>query len=151
GLRTMMDGGNAVDAMLATSASLHVTSPFVNGMGGDLFALIYEAKSGKVYGFNGSGRAPAALTIDHVRGQGHERMPRRGPLSISVPGCVDAWSQIHGRFGTIAWADLIRPAISYAREGHPAGRNFVSGVAAGIPRFSPSWLATFAPNGKGPV
>src|SRR5947209_8013194 len=95
GLRVLMDGGNAVDAMLATSASLHVTSPFVNGMGGDLFALIYEAKSGKVHGFNGSGRAPAALTIDHVRAAGNDKMPRRGPLTISVPGCVDAWSQIH--------------------------------------------------------
>jgi gamma-glutamyltranspeptidase/glutathione hydrolase len=151
GLKVLMDGGNAVDAMLATSASLHVTSPFVNGMGGDLFALIYEAKTGKVHGFNGSGRAPAAMSIEQMNRAGHTSMPRRGAFTVSVPGCVDAWSQIHGRFGTVAWADLFRPAIAYAREGHPVGRNFSSAVAAGIKRFSPSWLATFAPDGTAPA
>jgi gamma-glutamyltranspeptidase/glutathione hydrolase len=152
GLRVMMEGGNAFDAMVAANAVLQVTSPFVCGFGGDFFALLYEAKTGKVSGFNGSGRAPAALTVDKVRSLGNEAMPARGALTVTVPGCVDAWSQVHARFGTVPWRDLFTPALTYARDGHPAGRSFASSIAGGItnPAFLPSWQKTFAPEGIAP-
>ena len=152
GLRVLMEGGNAIDATVATNAALHVTSPFVCGMGGDLFALVYEARTGEVHGFNGSGRAPEAMTIDSVRGQGHETMPFAGALAVTVPGCVDAWVQLHERFGRASWPDLFRPAIAYAREGHPVGRGLAGALGGGRTRFAPfrSWQQTFAPDGTTP-
>lgn len=149
GLRVMMDGGNAIDATIATNAALQVTSPFVCGMGGDLFALVYEARTGKVHGFNGSGRAPAAMTMDFVRGLGHEKIPFFGALTVTVPGCVDAWAQLHERFGRASWADLFRPAVAYAREGHPVGRSLAGALGARKSQYAPyrSWQETFAPNG----
>src|SRR5262249_48888795 len=130
---------------------LHVTSPFVNGIGGDLFALIYEAKTGKVYGYNGSGRAAAAMSIEQMNTAGHTKMPRRGAFTVTVPGAVDAWTEIQGRFGRKPWGDLIQPAVDMAHEGHPIGRNFASGVAAGVRNhYAPSWMRTFAPDGRGP-
>ncbi|HEU0169673.1 MAG TPA: gamma-glutamyltransferase, partial [Chloroflexota bacterium] len=95
GLEVLREGGNAVDAVIATNAALQVTSPFVCGLGGDLFALVYEAKTGQVHGFNGSGRSPKALTIEQVRAQGFTAMPRLGGLTVTVPGAVDAWAQLH--------------------------------------------------------
>jgi gamma-glutamyltranspeptidase/glutathione hydrolase len=153
GLRVMLAGGNAVDATIATNAVLHVTSPFVCGMGGDLFALVFEASSGKVYGFNGSGRSAAAISAEYVRGLGHERMPRRGGLTVTVPGCVDAWSQLHERFGTRPWPDLLQPAIEYAHDGHPVGPDAARSFAAGLRTYAdyPSWLRTFAPGGGTPA
>jgi gamma-glutamyltranspeptidase/glutathione hydrolase len=152
GLRVMMDGGNAVDATIATNAVLHVTSPFVCGMGGDLFALVYDARSGQTSSFNGSGRAPAAMSIDYVRGLGYTAMPRHGGLPVTVPGCVDGWAHLHQRFGTIPWADLFKPAIEYARDGHPVGPDSARYFATGLRTHptSASWLRTFAPNGTTP-
>jgi gamma-glutamyltranspeptidase/glutathione hydrolase len=143
GLRVMLDGGSAIDATIATNAMLQVVTPMTCGLGGDLFALVYETRTGKVHGFNGSGRAPAALTIDEVRGRGHEAIPLRSALSITVPGCVDAWSQLHERFGRLPWARLFEPAIAYAREGHPTSRAFAASVR-NRERRPRSWLAAFA-------
>jgi gamma-glutamyltranspeptidase/glutathione hydrolase len=152
GLRVMMDGGNAFDATVATAAALQATQPYVCGLGGDAFALMYEAGTGRVHGFNGSGRSPAAMTMDAVRGLGHERMPRLGALTVTVPGALDAWWQIHRRFGSKPWADLFDPAIEYAREGHPIGRSGAGSLERGKTTYARfrSWQETFAPGGETP-
>ncbi|MPZ50796.1 MAG: gamma-glutamyltransferase [Dehalococcoidia bacterium] len=153
GLRVMIDGGNAVDATIAINTVLHVTSPFVCGMGGDLFALVYDARTGNVHGFNGSGRTPAAMSIPYMRGLGHQTMPRAGGLPVTVPGCADGLAQLHERFGTLPWADLFKPAIDYARDGHPVGPDSARYFATGLRTnsHSVSWMRTFAPDGTTPI
>jgi gamma-glutamyltranspeptidase/glutathione hydrolase len=152
GLRVMMEGGNAFDATVAVAAGLQATQPYVCGLGGDAFALMYEAASGKVHGYNGSGRAPAAMTIDAVRGLGHERMPRLGGLTVTVPGALDAWWQIHKRFGSRPWGELLQPAIEFARDGHPIGRSGAGSLERGKTTYARfrSWQETFAPGGRTP-
>jgi gamma-glutamyltranspeptidase/glutathione hydrolase len=152
GLRVMMDGGNAVDATIATNAVLQVTSPFVCGMGGDIFALVYEARTGKVHGLNGSGRAPATMSLALMRGLGYETMPRTGGLPVTVPGCVDGWAQLHGRLGTVPWVDLFKPAVAYAHDGHPVGPDSARYYATGLRTHpeSATWLRAFAPHGTTP-
>src|SRR2546422_11378628 len=93
-------GGNAVDAAIAANAVLGVVEPMSCGLGGDLFAIVWDAKTGKLYGLNASGRAPYAATIERFRARGLDQIPTDGPLSWSVPGCVDGWGQLRRRFGT---------------------------------------------------
>src|SRR5713101_8074030 len=112
-------GGNAVDAAIAANAVLGLVEPTSNGLGGDLFAIVYEAKTGKLYGLNASGWAPAKLTIDYVRSQGHQTMPQRGILTVTVPGCVAGWDLLRKKFGTKDFQTLLKPAIYYAEEGFP--------------------------------
>jgi gamma-glutamyltranspeptidase/glutathione hydrolase len=97
GLRILMNGGNAIDAAVATAAVLNVVEPMSTGVGGDLFALTYIAKTDQLTALNGSGRAPAALSIEHIRRSGHTEMPEMGPLSITVPGTVDGWAMLIDR------------------------------------------------------
>lgn len=112
-------GGSAMDAAIAANAALAAVEPMSNGIGGDLFAIYREAKSGRVTGINASGWSPKALDIAYLRGKGHESMPQEGILSVTVPGCVDGWEKLHQRFGRLPWADLFRPAIFYAENGFP--------------------------------
>jgi gamma-glutamyltranspeptidase/glutathione hydrolase len=119
GAQVLARGGNAVDAAIAANAVLGVVEPMMNGIGGDLFVLYREAKSGKVYGLNASGWSPAALTSALVREKGGYGMPQDGILSVTVPGCVDGWERLHKRFGKLPWPDLFRPALHYARNGFP--------------------------------
>jgi len=112
-------GGNAVDAAIATNAAMGLIAPMSNGIGGDLFAIVYEAKSRTLYGFNGSGWAPAALTSDFLKRQGIETMPNRGIHSVTVPGAVDAWDKLVSRFGRKTLADILAPAIAAAERGFP--------------------------------
>lgn len=119
GAQILARGGNAIDAILATNAAMGVTEPMMNGLGGDLFAIVYIAKTGKLYGLNSSGWSPAALTIAFLHQRGITRMPMHGPLSVTVPGVVDGWSQLRRRFGTMSWAQILAPAIAYARAGFP--------------------------------
>src|SRR4051794_36344888 len=112
-------GGNAVDAAIAANAVLGVTEPMSCGLGGDLFAIIWDSKTRKLHGLNASGRAPYAATIELYRARGLSAIPTDGPLSWSVPGCVDGWDQLRARFGTKPWAELLAPAIAYAEEGFP--------------------------------
>src|SRR3954465_7829999 len=102
GLKVLQDGGNAIDAAIAAAAVLAVVEPTMNGVGGDLFAIVYDAKDHKIHGLNASGRAPAAATLDEFRKRGLRRIPLRGELSVSVPGVVDGWSELLARHGTIA-------------------------------------------------
>jgi gamma-glutamyltranspeptidase/glutathione hydrolase len=118
GLRVLQDGGNAIDAAVTAAAVLAVTEPTMTGVGGDLFAIVYDAKTGKLIGLNASGRAPAKATVDAFRARGMSEIPGRGPLSVSVPGAVDGWAQLMQRFGSITLARALEPAIGYARDGY---------------------------------
>jgi gamma-glutamyltranspeptidase / glutathione hydrolase len=118
GARILEQGGSAIDAGIAANAVLGVAEPMMNGVGGDLFAIYWDAKSGKLYGLNASGWAPRALTIEHLRGKGITEMPQKGIDSVTVPGAVDGWSKLHDRFGRLPWKQLFTPAIFYARNGY---------------------------------
>jgi len=117
GLQMLVQGGNAVDAIVATAAALTVLEPTSNGLGSDAFALVWH--QGRLYGLNASGRAPMALTADLVRGLGYTRMPADGWLPVTVPGAVSAWAELLHRFGSMPMTEVLRPAITYAEKGHP--------------------------------
>jgi gamma-glutamyltranspeptidase/glutathione hydrolase len=119
GASVLAHGGNAVDAAITTNAVMGVVEPMMNGIGGDLFAIVYEMKTGKLYGLNASGWAPEGLSIQFLKSKGITGMPQRGIQSVTVPGAVDGWSKLLGRFGTKKFSDVLAPAIYYAREGFP--------------------------------
>lgn len=153
GARVLADGGNAMDAAVTAAAALSAAIPFMNGVGGDCFALWFDAARGEAQSINGSGGAPAAATIDAYRARGLERVPTRGPLSISVPGAPHAWAEALARFGTIPLAAALGPAIEIAADGLPVDRvlrDFLNGpVYAGLAAGQPALAATFgAPGGR---
>jgi gamma-glutamyltranspeptidase / glutathione hydrolase len=119
GAQILAGGGSAADAAIAANAVLGVTEPMMNGIGGDLFAIYWDAKAGKLYGLNASGWAPQGLTIDHLRAKGLTSMPRVGIDAVTVPGAVAGWDALHQRFGRAPWKDLFAPAIFYAEQGFP--------------------------------
>lgn len=119
GATILARGGNAIDAMVATNAVMGVVEPMMNGMGGDLFAIVYIAKTGKLYGLNASGWSPAKLTIGFLKAKGITKMPQFGIDTVTVPGTVDGWSKLLARFGTRKLSDVLDPAIAYARDGFP--------------------------------
>ena len=112
-------GGSAIDAAIAANAVLGLVEPMSCGIGGDLFAIYWDAKTGKLTGLNASGWAPSGLTIEFLKSQGYSEMPQRGILSVTVPGCVDGWEKLHKRFGRLSWHALFQPAIYYAEDGFP--------------------------------
>src|SRR5437588_1644316 len=112
-------GGSAADAAIAANAVLSVVEPMKNGPGGDLFALYWEAKNGKLTGLNASGPAPRALTPEFLARLGVKTMPVQGIHSVTVPGCVDGWAKMHARFGRRPWSELFAAAIVLAEEGFP--------------------------------
>ncbi len=120
-LDILKDGGNAVDAAIAANAALGLMEPTGNGIGGDLFAIIYDPKTGKLHGLNGSGRSPAGQTLDQLKEKLGEadRLPPVGPLPVTVPGTVDGWFAMHEKFGSKPMAEILAPTVRYAREGHP--------------------------------
>jgi gamma-glutamyltranspeptidase/glutathione hydrolase len=123
GVEILKRGGSAVDAAIAANATLGLMEPVSNGVGGDLFAIVYSAKENKLYGINGSGRSPLSLTYDAMKSElaklHSEIIPPRGMLPISVPGCVDAWAELNKKFGKLKLSDDLAPAIRYAEEGFP--------------------------------
>ncbi|MFQ5936193.1 MAG: gamma-glutamyltransferase [Acidiferrobacterales bacterium] len=118
GLSILRSGGNAIDAAIAASATLCVTEPQSTGVGGDCFFLYHDASSGKLYGLNGSGRAPQRATLAEYRRRGYTHMPEHGMHSVTVPGAVDAWQEALERFGTRSLEELLQPAIGYAEDGY---------------------------------
>ncbi|HEY7314009.1 MAG TPA: gamma-glutamyltransferase [Gemmataceae bacterium] len=126
GLDVLKNGGNAIDAAIATNAALGLMEPMSCGIGGDLYALVWDAKTRKLYGLNASGRSPYKATREFFASKGLEEIPTTGPLSWSVPGCVDGWEELRKRFGTRSLAQLLEPSIRYAEDGFP-----VSPVIAG--------------------
>ena len=119
GARILESGGNAIDAAIATNAMMGLVAPMNDGIGGDLFAMVYEAKTDKLYGLNASGWAPAALTADYLLGRSMQEMPLRGIHSVTVPGAVGGWDKLSKRFGTKRLTDVLAPAITYAERGFP--------------------------------
>src|SRR5437773_1571247 len=123
GLDILKRGGNAVDAAIAANAALGLMEPVSNGIGGDLFAIVYSAKENKLYGINGSGRSPLGLSYEQMRAEldklHRKTIPPRGMLPISVPGTVDAWNELHKKFGKLKLSDDLAPAVKYAEEGFP--------------------------------
>lgn len=118
-LDVLKEGGNAIDAAIAANAFLGLGDPGNSGIGGDLFAAVWDAKTKRLYGLNASGRSARAMTLDELKQRGLTQIPAAGPLAVSVPGCVDGWFALHGRFGSLPMARLLAPTIAYAREGIP--------------------------------
>jgi gamma-glutamyltranspeptidase/glutathione hydrolase len=147
GAHILEEGGNAVDAAIAANAVMGVTQPYVNGIGGDLFAIYYEAKTGKLYGLNSSGWTPKALTIEWLKAKGIDHIDPIGVHTIDVPGCVAGWDALHKRFGTLKFDQLLAPAIYYAEHGWPlAERNAKSWVDKKLLN-QPGYRQTYAPSG----
>ena len=119
GAQILARGGSAMDAAIAANAVLGVVEPMSDGIGGDLFAIYWDAKTGKLSGINASGWAPKAQSIEYLRKKGISSMPQSGIQSVTVPGCVDGWDKLHRKFGRVPWRDLFQPAIYYARNGFP--------------------------------
>ena len=145
-------GGTAVDAAIAANAVLGVVEPHVNGIGGDIFAIIYDAKTKKLYGLNGSGRSPYSLTLEEFKKRGLEYIPARGPLPVSVPGCVDGWFTMHQRFGKLKMDTILSAAINYARNGFPVADEASMAFSAVKKAFEefPNALEVYNPGGNAP-
>src|SRR5688572_31735448 len=141
GVEALRAGGTAADAAIAANAMLAVVYCNACGIGGDAFALVWEPGERRLHGFNGSGRSPAALTIDAVREAGHDEMPARGPLAITVPGAVDAWAQLLGRFGHLTLADALLPAAATADDGYELTAINARSIAASMAFFDDDALA----------
>ena len=152
GIDVLRSGGNAVDAAIAVNAALNVTQPGACGIGGDLFALVYMAREGKVRFLNGSGRSPAKASIEQLRAEGHGHMPQRGIRSVTVPGCVDAWFSLLEAYGTRPMDELLRHAIALARDGFPISHGMSQAIEQTAQNLAPhsSWLEVFCPGGRAP-
>jgi len=143
-------GGNAIDAAIAANAALGLMEPTGSGIGGDLFAIVWDAKNKKLHGLNASGRSPKNLTLDYFKKQGLKLIPPYGPLPVSVPGCVDGWFTLHSRFGKLSMPEILRPAIHYAKEGFPVSEVIANDWGKRFPVLGkyPGFLDTFAIDGK---
>lgn len=152
GLAILRQGGNAADAAIAAAAVLNVTEPASTGIGGDCFALFYDARTKQVTSLNGSGRAPAALTLDVFRQRGLTSFPPRSPLAISVPGTVAGWSDLLAKHGRMTLRKVLVDAIHYARDGYPVGAVFADGWGRSetFLKASPN-TEDYLPAGKAPI
>jgi len=152
-LDILKQGGNAIDAAIAANAVLGLTEPTGNGIGGDIFAIVWDAKTGHLYGLNGSGRSPMSLSYEYFIENGYTHIPALGPLPVSVPGCVDGWFELNKRFGSMPMEKLLQPAINYAREGFPVTEviaYYWERNSAALKRF-PNIEKTYMPGGKAPA
>ncbi|MHB8526219.1 MAG: gamma-glutamyltransferase [Candidatus Acidiferrales bacterium] len=152
GAQILSRGGNAIDAAVATNAVMGVVEPMMNGMGGDLFVIVYDAKSGKLYGLNASGWSPKKLTPEFLKNKGITTMPQHGIDSVTVPGVVDGWSKLLGRFGKLGLEQDLAPAIRYAHEGFPVPEWDAEywAAAAGFLRKNPATARLYLLNGEAP-
>lgn len=156
GLDILKNGGNAIDAAIATAACLTVVEPTSNGIGGDAFALVWT--KGELYGLNGSGRSPANISIDDVKDAGYDEMPKYGWLPVTVPGQPGAWAELSERFGRLPLSEVLQPAIDYAEEGYPISPTLGKFWKKTYQTFSDfltdpvytHWFETFAPKGRPP-
>jgi gamma-glutamyltranspeptidase / glutathione hydrolase len=156
GLRTIWQGGNAVDAAIAAAAVMTIVEPVSNGLGSDAFALVWDGE--KLHGLNASGTAPAAWNTEYFAkkyGEEHgiARQPKRGPDSITVPGVIAAWEALHSRFGSLPFADLMASAIEIAERGHAIAPVVAHKWAAAVPELKdqPGYAQTFMPFGRAPT
>lgn len=145
-------GGSAVDAAIAANAALGLMEPTGCGIGGDLFAIVWDAEKEELVGLNASGRAPKAMTLEYFQKNGIDKIPPFGPLPVSVPGTVDGWFELHGRYGRLSMQQILAPAIAYARDGFPVSEviaYYMQSNAARIGEF-PGFKETYMPNGHMP-
>src|ERR1041384_6561365 len=153
GAQVLAQGGSAMDAAITANAVLGVTEPMMNGIGGDLFLIYWDAKTGKLYGLNSSGWAPRKQTIDFLAQHGISgKMPRDGIQTVTVPGAVEGWSKAHQRFGRLPWKDLFAPAIYYAEHGYPVPElihDFWADADQAL-KQTPEAGRVFLPGGKAP-
>lgn len=152
-LDILKEGGSAMDAAIAANAMLGLVEPASCGIGGDIFAIVWSAKDQKLYGFNGSGRAPKSLTIDYFMDKGMKYVPLYGPLPVSVPGCVDGWFALHEKFGKLPMVDILQPAIDYGREGFPVSEVIAYEMASNFEglKDQPGFSQTYMPKGRPPL
>ena len=150
GIDILKKGGSAIDAAIAVDACLGLMEPTGSGIGGDLYAIVWDAKTQKLYGLNGSGRSPKRLTLQYFKDKNLKAIPATGPLPVSVPGCVDAWFELNKKFGKLKMEDILQPAIQYAEKGFPETELiafYLSRNAASLSRF-PNVTSTYTINGK---
>lgn len=152
GQHVLEAGGNAVDAAIAANATLGLVEPTANGVGGDLFAIVYEAKTGRLYGLNSSGWAPSGLTIDFLESKGLKKMPTLGIYSVTVPGAVSGWDLLHKRFGTMPLSKLLAPVIYYAENGFPVTELISARWHSELRKLKsePNATALYLPDGRVP-
>lgn len=152
-LDMLKKGGSAVDAAIAANAVLGLVEPTGSGIGGDIFAMVWDAQTNTLAGYNGSGRSPKSLKKSYFTEQGLTRIPSRGPLSVSVPGAVDGWFALHERYGRLPMTTILTPAIEYARQGFPVSEVIAYYWAKNAEKIGhfPGFADTFMPNGKVPV
>jgi gamma-glutamyltranspeptidase / glutathione hydrolase len=152
GLRILQQGGNAIDAAVAAAAVLCVVEPMMVSPGGDLFAIVWNAKKRELKALNASGRAPLAASIDELKKRGFDTMPQNGIHAITVPGAVDGWAKLLERYGTMKLAQVLQPAIDYAERGFPVTDVIASDWEEGVKhKDEPDFAKTFLPGGKPPV
>jgi gamma-glutamyltranspeptidase/glutathione hydrolase len=151
-LDILKQGGTAVDAAIAANAALGLMEPTGCGIGGDLFAVVWDAETEKLYGLNASGRSPYSLTLEHFKESGLDKVPPYGPLPVTVPGCVDGWFELHAKFGGLSMKQILAPAIRYAREGFPVSELIAYYWSLNVPNRESmaGFRETFMPNGRAP-
>ncbi len=145
-------GGSATDAAIAANACLGLMEPTGNGIGGDLFAIVWDAKTQKLHGLNASGRSPKSLTLDYFKENGLDKIPSHGPLPVSVPGCVDGWFELHGKFGKLSMDEVLQPAIEYANNGFPVSEliSYYWGRSVNFLSKFDGFAEIYMPEGKAP-
>ena len=152
-IHILRQGGSAVDAAIAANAVLGLVEPTGNGVGGDLFAIVWDAETKQLHGLNASGRSPRSLTLEEFRRRGLDKIPAYGPLPVSVPGAVDGWFELHGRFGRLPMDRILAPAIEYAREGFPVTEVIAAAWSAGAQNLRewPGFAEVYLPGGRAPA
>ena len=152
GIDILKKGGSAVDAAIAVNAALGLMEPTGSGIGGDLFAIVWDSKTGKLHGLNASGYSPAALNLDILKKKGLKRMPFYGPIPWTVPGCVSGWFSLHDKFGKLKFREILAPAIKYAEKGFPMTELIAYYWKSSVNRFKDykNFQSTYAPDGKSP-
>ncbi len=152
-LDILKSGGSAVDAAIAANAALGLMEPTGCGIGGDLFAIVWDASKKELTGLNASGRAPALMTLEYFRENDIDEIPVFGPLPVSVPGAVDGWFELHGRYGKLAMHEILAPAIAYARNGFPVSEVIAHYFQRNESRISqyPGFAETYMPDGRVPA
>jgi gamma-glutamyltranspeptidase/glutathione hydrolase len=152
-LDILKKGGSAIDAAIAANAVLGLVEPASCGIGGDVFAIVWSAEEEKLYGLNGSGRAPQSLSIDYFMDKGMKYVPFYGPLPVSVPGCVDGWFKLHEKFGKLSMGQILEPAINYGREGFPVSEVIAYEMASTYEavKDQPGFAETYMPKGRPPI
>ena len=152
GIDILQNGGNAIDAAIAANSALGLMEPTGNGIGGDLFAIVWIEKEKKLYGLNASGRSPENLTLEYFKENNFKSIPAYGPLPVSVPGCVDGWFELHNKFGKTSMANILSPTIKYAEDGFPVSElvSYYMKVASNNFQEYPNFKETYYLNDSTP-